>query len=497
MSSPRDIEDLNDRIKSLESKARDFLDELNVLEVKSRDLKDRFFEINNVLRTLRNDADKMMGENKVSCTQIVSYTEAEKKDKYICIIVGELKLGKSSYLKKLSTGEFSDHYIPTLGMDDIELEFNVRSQDDKVNKGKVKFFCFDFSGNKEYNAIFEDISKDCDCALIFYSGTSGIRDYYEWRTKLMNSKRGMEVIPVINYIKESDMPCNGNIQGTSEISVKNEFNLISPFVELVKKLWKDDNISLELPNESNIEWGVNMTQSTENLYNPICNQSHYPPQQNDNDDSDNGDDDDDTDDDDNETDDVSVELISRNRLVYDVGISIMGLDNSRNDFYKNVSYGEGNISAYQKVINDRNVTFSIRNETKFPIEEYDPKSRNFIVVTFDCTNPNAGEDISHIARFIQQEHYPVLSNFVRVIIIGMNSDALTREELNEKILEWEGEDECPYALMKPKVVTRDFDYNELFGEYFSGKGYVDKSQKPEDFMAFILMHVREFLNENT
>jgi GTP-binding nuclear protein Ran len=59
------------------------------------------------------------------------------------VLVGDAGTGKSTYLKRLLTGEFEKHYIATLGVDVHPLTFHT-------NYGPIVFQCWDTAGQENF-----------------------------------------------------------------------------------------------------------------------------------------------------------------------------------------------------------------------------------------------------------------------------------------------------------------------------------------------------------
>lgn len=77
------------------------------------------------------------------------------------ITLGTSNVGKSSFIKKILTNEFSSDSIPTIGVDYAQKNY----------KG-FKFNIWDTAGQEHFNAISAQYYKNTDVCLVFFDLTS-------------------------------------------------------------------------------------------------------------------------------------------------------------------------------------------------------------------------------------------------------------------------------------------------------------------------------------
>ena len=84
-----------------------------------------------------------------------------------------LVLGKTSLFKKLTSGQFSEKNISTIGMDkkSLQVEIEVFENNTKVNKN-VEISLVDTAGQERFRAITKSYFKESDGILLLYDITN-------------------------------------------------------------------------------------------------------------------------------------------------------------------------------------------------------------------------------------------------------------------------------------------------------------------------------------
>lgn len=155
------------------------------------------------------------------------------------LIVGDKKVGKTTFVKRHKTGEFSSDYNPTSELTVITLPFNT-------SIGKVVF--------KVYDGGYPD---KVDGAIIMFDLNNRhtfnhVMNYYNWLTAMFGE------LPVIVCGNRSDDYSDIHTQYISEfirnhcsilnmsyvnISAKSNYNFEKPFLLLLRKVFHDDTIT--------------------------------------------------------------------------------------------------------------------------------------------------------------------------------------------------------------------------------------------------------------
>ena len=177
-------------------------------------------------------------------------------------VVGDLEVGKTSILKKITQNEFSEEYTPTLGY-----EFNPYLI--KVNDTILKLQIWDMCGNENYRSVLLNLYRNASLGILVYSVTSkeSFNNLENWISQLkkyalpgskiilIGNKSDDEENRVVTYEEGKEICEKNNLEFFMEVSAKNGFE--SPnFLELAAislykdyELHKDDNdMSLSLMN---------------------------------------------------------------------------------------------------------------------------------------------------------------------------------------------------------------------------------------------------------
>ena len=177
-------------------------------------------------------------------------------------VVGDLEVGKTSILKKITQNEFSEEYTPTLGY-----EFNPYLI--KVNDTILKLQIWDMCGNENYRSVLLNLYRNASLGILVYSVTSkeSFNNLENWISQLkkyalpgskiilIGNKSDDEEKRVVTYEQGKEICEKNNLEFFMEVSAKNGFE--SPnFLELAAislykdyELHKDDNdMSLSLMN---------------------------------------------------------------------------------------------------------------------------------------------------------------------------------------------------------------------------------------------------------
>ena len=177
-------------------------------------------------------------------------------------VVGDLEVGKTSILKKITQNEFSEEYTPTLGY-----EFNPYLI--KVNDTILKLQIWDMCGNENYRSVLLNLYRNASLGILVYSVTSkeSFNNLENWISQLkkyalpgskiilIGNKSDDEEKRIVTYEQGKEICEKNNLEFFMEVSAKNGFE--SPnFLELAAislykdyELHKDDNdMSLSLMN---------------------------------------------------------------------------------------------------------------------------------------------------------------------------------------------------------------------------------------------------------
>ena len=88
---------------------------------------------------------------------------------YKFILIGNSGVGKTSFFRKLSTGDFYDKNISTIGIEKktFNLDINI-DNNDKSEKKQFEIYLFDTAGQEKFRAITFNYFKGTDGILLIY-----------------------------------------------------------------------------------------------------------------------------------------------------------------------------------------------------------------------------------------------------------------------------------------------------------------------------------------
>ena len=95
------------------------------------------------------------------------------KIEYKVTLIGNSSVGKTSLFKKITTGEFSDKNISTIGMDKrtVQEEIEVQEKDKNVTKS-IDISLVDTAGQERFKSITKSYYKESDGILLIYDITN-------------------------------------------------------------------------------------------------------------------------------------------------------------------------------------------------------------------------------------------------------------------------------------------------------------------------------------
>lgn len=155
-------------------------------------------------------------------------------------LVGDGGVGKSSFVRRHATGEFTDQYTPTMGADVIPLNFRTTTGE------TITFNVWDMAGQDKFSGMKDGYFIQSDCAMIMFDTQSRF-SYKNTGEHAKDVKRICADIPIVVCGNKVDIPGrqvkprNISIHRVLkcdyyDISVKSNFNFEKPFLSLARKL---------------------------------------------------------------------------------------------------------------------------------------------------------------------------------------------------------------------------------------------------------------------
>jgi len=172
---------------------------------------------------------------------------AQQAPTFKLILVGDGGVGKTTFVRRHTTGEFEKKYVATMGVEVHPLSFHT-------NRGQIVFNVWDTAGQEKWGGLRDGYYVQGKCAIIMFDVTSRIsyKNVPNWHRDLV---RVCEHIPIVltgNKVEIQDRKVKAksitfhrkkNLQ-YYEISAKSNYNFEKPFLWLAKKLVGDDQLHI-------------------------------------------------------------------------------------------------------------------------------------------------------------------------------------------------------------------------------------------------------------
>jgi len=163
-----------------------------------------------------------------------------------CVLLGDGGTGKTTFVKRYSTGEFDTKYVATLGVQVHPLVFHT-------NRGAIRFNVWDTAGQEKFGGLRDGYYLQGHCAILMFDVTSRAtyKNVSNWHRDL---SRVCEKIPIVLCGNKVDIKDNRKVTVKSmtfhmkknlqyyDISARSNYNLEKPFLWLARKLIGDLNL---------------------------------------------------------------------------------------------------------------------------------------------------------------------------------------------------------------------------------------------------------------
>jgi len=161
------------------------------------------------------------------------------------ILVGDGGTGKTTFVKRHSTGEFEKKYEPTIGVEVSPLDFFT-------NRGQIRFFCWDTAGQEKLGGLRDGYYIHGNCAIIMFDVTSRLtyKNVPTWYRDLTRVCHNIPIVLCGNKVDVKQRQVKAkmvtfhrrkNLQ-YYEVSAKSNYNFEKPFLYLARKLVGDPSL---------------------------------------------------------------------------------------------------------------------------------------------------------------------------------------------------------------------------------------------------------------
>lgn len=163
------------------------------------------------------------------------------------VVVGDGGTGKTTFVRRHTTGEFERRYITTIGV-------NVSPLDFYTNRGKIRFIVWDTAGQEKLGGLRDGYYIGAHAAILFFDVTSQMtyKNVAKWHKDLQRVCENIPMVLVGNKVDVKDRKVKPkqivfhrkkNMQ-YYEISAKSNYNIEKPFLYLMRKLTGDSELKI-------------------------------------------------------------------------------------------------------------------------------------------------------------------------------------------------------------------------------------------------------------
>ncbi len=175
---------------------------------------------------------------------------------YKLVLIGDKETGKTTYIKRLLTGNFTNKYTATLGLEVHPIEFNT-------NEGNYAFNSWDLAGDEKYEGTDRDgYYSKADACIAFYTKDSDNEKTDKQVKKLLELNPNAKLVIVWSKcdlpeecefvekkMKSLDGPKyikRGFLVNVYQMSARSCYNYEKPLLDLLQKLTNNDKLILKI-----------------------------------------------------------------------------------------------------------------------------------------------------------------------------------------------------------------------------------------------------------
>ncbi len=166
---------------------------------------------------------------------------ANQHKQYKLVLVGDGRVGKTTFIKRHLTGKFERKYDPTLGVDVCPLSF-------QTTEGKIVFNIWDCAGQEQFRGLREGYWNNADCAIVMFDVTSksSYRHARKWVEDLRDRHADIPIVLCGNKVDINDKRTVNpmyillhrdeslKILAYYDVSAKSNYNSEKPFRAFLK-----------------------------------------------------------------------------------------------------------------------------------------------------------------------------------------------------------------------------------------------------------------------
>lgn len=154
------------------------------------------------------------------------------------VLMGPAEVGKTTFVKRMKTGEFGEAYLPTIGMDSFPITFNT-------TEGPIRFNVWDCAGKPRLRGLGDAYLIAADAVILMFDLTdeASFRELKQYREDVKFHVPDAPLVICGNkadckYGKVSPQEINTLKKEADyyDVSVKSNYNFERPWLNLLRKL---------------------------------------------------------------------------------------------------------------------------------------------------------------------------------------------------------------------------------------------------------------------
>uniref|UniRef100_A0A1A9ZPR2 GTP-binding nuclear protein n=1 Tax=Glossina pallidipes TaxID=7398 RepID=A0A1A9ZPR2_GLOPL len=172
-------------------------------------------------------------------------TQQDDMPTFKCVLAGDGGTGKTTFVKRHTTGEFDRKYIATLGVEVHPLVFHT-------SRGPILFNIWDTAGQEKFGGLRDGYYVQAHCAILMFDTTSRVTysNIPNWHRDLVRVCQNIPIVLCGNKVDIKDRKVKAknivfhrkkNLQ-YYDISAKSNYNFEKPFLWLARQLVGDPNL---------------------------------------------------------------------------------------------------------------------------------------------------------------------------------------------------------------------------------------------------------------
>jgi len=162
------------------------------------------------------------------------------------LLVGDGATGKTTFVKRHTTGEFEKKYIATVGVEVRPLPFHT-------NYGQIVFNVWDTAGQEKFGGLRDGYYIAGQCAIVMFDVTNRMtyKNVPNWHRDIVRVCENIPIVICGNKVDIKDRKVKAknitfhrkkNLQ-YYDISARSNYNFEKPFLYLARKLVGNQNLT--------------------------------------------------------------------------------------------------------------------------------------------------------------------------------------------------------------------------------------------------------------